>query len=82
MTDDNPSIHPAENQKSAEDFIKSLSPSDVKRLEWLLGIIGKIDGWCAVNRWIGKYLIIGGIGLLILFSQGLDAIKNLIWWKH
>jgi hypothetical protein len=65
-------------------FIASLSKDDIGRLNWLLQVIEMVDGWCKINRVIGKFLIASIIGALILFSQGFDALRNLLSWggKH
>lgn len=62
--------------------MSSLEPEDIERLKQLAKTLKRIDGWCKVNRAIGKFIIVTVIGLLILFSQGLDAIRNLFGWKH
>lgn len=54
----------------------------MERLQRLLRVLARIEGWCVVNRAIAKAIIIGGLGLLILFSNALDAIKNLLGFKH
>jgi hypothetical protein len=59
-----------------------LSPEDIRRLQWLLACIERIEGWCLINRWIGKTILVGGIGMLIWFSNILDAFKNLLGLKH
>lgn len=61
---------------------KKLSQEDIERLQRFAGILERVEGWCLVNRAIAKAVIIGGIGLLILFSNALDAVKNLLGWKH
>jgi hypothetical protein len=58
------------------------SSEDAERLKRFAGLLERVDGWCKINRWIGKFILVGGIGLLILFSNALDAVKNLIGWKH
>ena len=42
----------------------------------------RMDGWCVINRQLGKFVFFTAVGLLILLSQGLDAIKNLLGMKH
>lgn len=61
----------------AKDFLEKLDADDMRRLEWLLRIIGRVEGWCAVNRWLGKVVIAGIITFLIMTSQAWDAIRNL-----
>lgn len=61
--------------------MSDLSEDELKALKSLAKLWARVEGWCAVNRWIGKTLIIGGVGLLILLSQGLDAIKNIFAWR-
>lgn len=62
--------------------MNGLDPEDIERLKQLAKTLKRIDGWCRVNRVIGKFIIITIIGSLILLSQGLDAIRNLLGWKH
>ena len=59
-----------------------LSPEEIERLQRLAALLKRVDGWCRVNRSIGKFIIVTVIGLLIIMSQGLDAIRNLLGWKH
>lgn len=75
---------PEELPEHARLFISKLSEDDTKRLEWLLGIVEKIEGWCNINRMIAKFVIVSVIGLLIVMSQAFDAVRNLLGWggKH
>jgi len=64
------------------DPLKTLSPEEVAALARIAKVYGRIEGWCKVNRAIGKFVFFTVIGLLILLSQGLDAIRNLFGLKH
>ncbi len=46
------------------------------------GTLRMVDGWCRVNRSIGKWLIVTGLTALIALSGAWDAIRNLLGWKH
>lgn len=61
---------------------ESLEPEEIERLRKIARVLARIEGWCSVNRSIGKFIFYAVIGLLILLSQGLDAIKNLLGLKH
>lgn len=62
----------------AEAFIKSLGPDDIKWLQWLLTALKRVDGWCRINRFIGRYLILGAIAVIVLMSNGYDALARFI----
>ena len=59
-----------------------LDPEEIERLKRVARVLARIEGWCLINRAIGKFIFFTVIGLLILLSQGLDAIKNLLGMKH
>ena len=59
-----------------------LSEDEIASLQRLARILTRIEGWCLVNRAIAKVLIVGALGLLILFSNALDAVKNLLGLKQ
>lgn len=63
-------------------FIASLEPDDLRILSWLIKTLRMVDGWCRVNRAIGKFLIVGLLLGLIMLSNALDAVKNLLGLKH
>jgi hypothetical protein len=60
------------------EFIKGLEPEDLKRLHRLLSILRRIDGWCRVNRAIGRWFIFTVIAALVIVTQGYDAIIRLL----
>ena len=65
-----------------EDHITvTLPKDDYQRLSKLLSTLKMVDGWCRINRAIAKFLIFGIITALIVMSQTLDAVKNLIGLK-
>jgi hypothetical protein len=70
------------SDEEARRLIEALDADDVRRLTWLLAVVGRIEGWCSINRWIGKVVIAGIITFLIMTSQAWDAIRNLLGWKH
>lgn len=61
-----------------EEFIKGLGDDDIQMLAWLLKSLRTINGWCAVNRAIGKWLIFTAIAAIVLMSAGYDAIVRFI----
>lgn len=56
----------------------TLSSTDYQLFMTFISTLRRIDGWCKINKAIGKWLLFGGITLLILMSQGLDAVRNLL----
>lgn len=58
--------------------LESLTPEQRKALIRLATAWAKVEGWCLINKAIGKFVIFGGLGIIILLSQGIDAIKNLL----
>jgi hypothetical protein len=54
-----------------------LTSEQRKSLIRLANAWSRVEGWCLVNRAIGRVILIGGLGLIILLSQSIDAIKNL-----
>jgi hypothetical protein len=70
------------SDEEAKRLIEALDADDVRRLTWLLAVVSRIEGWCSINRWIGKVVIAGVITFLIMTSQAWDAIRNLLGWKH
>ena len=67
---------------SAKKFLENLDADDLRRLSWLLAMIGRVEGWCSINRWIGKVVIAGAITILIMTSEAWMAIKHLLGWKQ
>jgi len=68
-----------------KEFINvSLPKDDFQRLSKLLETLRRIDGWCSINRAIGKFIIFGAIAVLVVLSQGFDAVRNLLsgFGKH
>ena len=66
----------------AEEFLEKLDKDDLDRLERLLATLRMVDGWCKVSRWIGKWIIVSGLTLLVLLSGAVEALQKLIGWKH
>lgn len=60
----------------------TLPKDDYQLFMHFISILKRVDGWCSVNRAIGKFILFVVITALIMFSQGFDAIKNLFGWKH
>lgn len=67
--------------EDTHDLLK-LEPDDVRLLLRLIRIMKRIEGWCAVNRWIGKTLLYGALTLLVLLSGAVEAIQKLIGLRH
>ena len=61
-----------------ETKFEDLTPDQRKALIRLANSWAKVEGWCLINKAIGKLVIIGGLGVIILVSQSVDAIKNLL----
>lgn len=61
--------------------LEELTPEQKKALIWLAGVLERMNGWCAVNKWIGKTILITGLTALILFSNAIDAFKHLLGIK-
>lgn len=66
----------------AEKFLQKLDKGDLQRLDWLLSVLRKVDGWCSVNRFVGKWVIVTGLTFLVLLSGAVEAFQKLIGWKH
>lgn len=50
----------------------------------LLDAVEKIEGWCVINRWIGKWILFAGLTAIILLSDAIDRAKNMLhsFGKH
>ena len=59
-----------------------LTPEDEERLIRISRVYGRMENWWKINKAIGKFIFFTAIGLLIVLSQGFDAIRNLLGWKH
>jgi hypothetical protein len=70
------------DDEAKELLLSKLDADDIRRLAWLLAVVGRIEGWCSVNRWIGKAIIASIITFLIMTSEAWNAIRNLLGWKH
>ena len=62
--------------------MSDLTPEEKEAVVRMAQAWRRIEGWCRINRAIGKFVFLTIIGLLIALSQGLDAIRNLLGWKH
>lgn len=62
-----------------QDEIKfdDLTNEQRKSLIRLANAWARVEGWCLINKAIGRVVLIGGLGVIILLSQSIDAIKNL-----
>lgn len=58
-------------------FIEGLDKEDIDSLTTILAIWRKAQGWCAINRWLFRWVVFGLIAALIIASQFVDAVKNL-----
>jgi hypothetical protein len=70
------------SEDEAQELLAKLDADDIRRLTWLLAVVGRIEGWCSVNRWIGKAIIASIITFLIMTSEAWNALRNLLGWKH
>lgn len=43
----------------------------------LLDSVETIEGWCRFNKWIGKWILIGGLTAIIILSDAIDGLKNI-----
>ena len=57
--------------------VDNLPPETWRRLLSLLKLMERMEGWCQVNRAVGKFVLFTIIAGLILFSDALDALRNL-----
>ena len=60
------------------EFIKGLDSDDIKRLHSLIAILRRVDGWCKVNRFIGRWIVFTFIATLVIMTQGYDAIVRVL----
>jgi hypothetical protein len=44
----------------------------------LIDTVDTIDGWCRFNRWLGKWVLIGGLTAVVLLSNAIDGLKNIL----
>jgi hypothetical protein len=61
-----------------DKFVNSLDADDIRRLHSLISILRRVDGWCKVNRFIGRWIIFTLIATLIIMVQGYDAIIRVV----
>lgn len=74
-------VHP--HERPAEEMVNVEIPkADWERLQWLMNVLRNIDGWCRVNRVIGKYVFVAMIAAAIFLWKGIDAINHLIGWAR
>lgn len=66
------------NEPDPIEFIKTLDPEDLRRLHGLLSILRRIDGWCKINRIIGRWIVFTLIATLVILTQGYDAIVRVL----
>lgn len=59
-------------------FLNGLEPDDLRRLHKLISILRRVDGWCRINRAIGRWFIFTVIAALVIVTQGYDAIIRLL----
>ena len=69
--------NPPELPEYTRDFIAGLDKEDIETLARIIAVFRKAQGWCAINRWLFRGVFFGVVGIIILTSQGIDAIKNL-----
>ena len=44
----------------------------------ILDAVEMIEGWCRFNRWLGKWVLIGGLTAIVLLSDALNGLKNIL----
>lgn len=55
-----------------------LPKSRAENLMNLLAAYEMVSNWCKFNRSIGKWALIGGLTLVVLLSDALSGIKNIL----
>ncbi len=58
--------------------MSNLDDDDLEALKNLAKFYKMVQSWCRINRWIA----LTALAILIAASQGLDAIKNLLFGRH
>ena len=50
----------------------------------ILDTVETIEGWCRFNRWLGKWVLFVGLTAIVLFSDAINGIKNILstFGKH
>ena len=67
-----------EQLKDDEHITITLPKARAELLFRLLDAFAMIDGWCRVNKWIGKWVLIGALTAIVLLSDALNGIKNIL----
>lgn len=70
---------------NSEDLVSVTLPRRKADLLFkILDTVETVEGWCRFNRWLGKWLIIGGLTAIVLFSDALNGLKNILstFGKH
>lgn len=62
----------------------TLPKSRAENLMNLLSAYEMVSSWCRFNRSIGKWVLIGGLTMIVLMSDALSGVKNLLsaFGKH
>ena len=63
---------------SEEHVTLSLPRRKADLLIKIIDTVETIDGWCRFNRWLGKWVLIGGLTAIILLSDALNGLKNIL----
>jgi len=52
-----------------------------RRADLLMNLLDSyemVSGWCRFNRWLGKWVLIGGLTAIVLLSDALSGLKNIL----
>lgn len=44
----------------------------------IIDAVEMIENWCRFNRWIGKWVLVGGLTAIVLLSDALNGLKNIL----
>lgn len=70
--------------KDDEQVNITLPKARAELLFRLLDAFAMIDGWCRVNKWIGKWVLVGALTGIVLLSDALSGLRNILssFGKH
>jgi len=44
----------------------------------IIDAVEMIENWCRFNRWIGKWVLIGGLTAIVLLSDAINGLRNIL----